>query len=331
MTKDLILVTGGAGFIGSNILAGLEADGWRLAALDHAPSPEKARNYAKRKALRFLLPHELQDFLQQERGTLAAIVHMGAISDTTASDAALIEKTNVTLSQELWAFAAEVQVPFIYASSASTYGDGAEGFEDSNELSYLERLKPLNLYGRSKHRFDLWAIGETLAGRRRPLQWAGLKFFNVYGPNEWHKGPQQSVAAQLFRQLSEKGSMRLFQSHREGYEHGGQKRDFVWVGDCVAVVRWLLQNPGAQGLFNVGSGKAESFKSVAEAVAAALGQPAKIDYIPMPEALRQHYQYFTEAPLGRLRAAGFSAATAALSQGVASYVTDFLAKEDPYL
>ena len=330
--RDIIVVTGGAGFIGSNILAGLEARGGaRLVCCDVFGDGAKWRNVAKRRLHDVLPPSRLESWLASPEGRdVRAIVHMGAISDTTARDVDLVLAQNFSFSRMLWDWCARNQAQLVYASSAATYGDGSQGFDDDASPEALARLRPMNPYGWSKHLFDRFAAGEAAAGRPRPPQWAGLKFFNVYGPNEYHKGPQRSVAHQVHPVALRGETFQLFKSHRPDYADGGQLRDFVWVGDCVEVALWLLDTPSASGLFNVGSGKARSFLDLVRAVYAANGRAAAISFRDMPGELRAHYQYFTEARLGRLRAAGYARPFTALEEGVASYVRDFLLAPDPH-
>ena len=326
----MILVTGGAGFIGSNIAAALAARGERVVVCDRLGTADKWRNVAKAELEDIVAPQDLPAFLADAGTALRAVVHMGAISDTTERDADALAANNFKLSQTLWATCAEHNKQFIYASSAATYGDGAHGFDDDASIEYLSRLRPLNGYGWSKHAFDRWVARRLADGGPVPLQWAGLKFFNVYGPNEYHKGAQASVAYHLFRQLSEGKPARLFQSHNPDYADGGQLRDFIWVGDCVEAVLWLLENRRVNGLFNVGTGKARSFADLARAVFAALGRPENIQYVPTPEEIRPNYQYFTEARMDRLRDAGFERPFTELEDGVRRYVADFLIQPDPY-
>ncbi|HKY94706.1 MAG TPA: ADP-glyceromanno-heptose 6-epimerase [Kiloniellales bacterium] len=326
----MYLVTGGAGFIGSNIVAALAARGERVAVCDWLGQDEKWRNLARHEIAEIIRPDDLGPWLQGRRG-LKALVHMGAISSTTERDADLIAATNVALPQRLFAWCAEQRVPFLYASSAATYGDGSAGFDDDGSPRALARLKPLNAYGWSKHLFDRWVARQMAGSQVAPPQWAGLKFFNVYGPNEYHKGAMRSVALQLFQQMSAGEPATLFRSHRPDYPDGGQQRDFVHVEDCTALVLWLLENPQVSGLFNCGTGRAESFLAVARAVSAALGRPENVRFIDTPEPIRAKYQYFTEAKLDRLRAAGYERPFAPVAEGVAAYVTDHLLREDPYL
>jgi ADP-L-glycero-D-manno-heptose 6-epimerase len=255
---------------------------------------------------------------------------MGAISATTETDADLIVHTNFTLSQRLWAWCAAHGARFLYASSAATYGGGEAGFDDEFSIEALRRLRPLNAYGWSKHLFDR-RVARLLAGNAaRPPQWVGAKFFNVYGPNEYHKGPMKSVVAQLFPRAREGEPAALFRSHRPGVPDGGQQRDFVHVDDVVDMLLFLYDRPAVSGLFNMGSGRARSFKDLAEAVYRALGREPRIEYVDTPEAIRAKYQYFTEANLARLRAAGYDRSTTPLEDGVARYVQQFLATDDPY-
>lgn len=326
----MILVTGGAGFIGSNLVAALTEGGARVVVCDHLGQGGKWRNLAKHELEDFVAPDNLSGYLTKRGPLLKAVVHLGAISDTTATDLDLLVANNFKLSEQLWDWCAGQQKPFIYASSAATYGDGSSGFDDDMSAAYQARLRPLNAYGWSKQLFDRWVARRLVDEGPRPPQWAGLKFFNVYGPNEYHKGPQASVAYHLYRQISEGGPARLFQSHRPDIPDGGQKRDFVWVGDCVEVMLWLLENPEVSGLFNIGSGQARSFAELASALFAALGIPENIDFIPTPEAIRDNYQYFTEAKMERLAAAGCQGRFTTLEEGVERYVKDYLAQEDPY-
>ncbi len=326
----MILVTGGAGFIGSNLVAALGERGTPVIVCDRLGEGDQWRNLAKHELEDFVPADELRDFLRSRGPTLSAVVHLAATSQTTASDADQLVVNNFKLSQWLWEWCAGARKPFIYASSAATYGDGAAGFEDDMSASYLARLAPLNPYAWSKHLFDRWAARRLVSEGLRPPQWAGLKLFNVYGPNEYHKGAQASVAWQLYQQISQGKPAKLFKSHHPDYPDGGQKRDFVWVGDCVEVMLWLLDNPEVSGLFNLGSGRARSFAELAGAVFAALDQPEQIKYVVTPKALRERYQYFTEAKMNRLTEAGYQAPFTPLEHGVAHYLRDYLATADPY-
>jgi ADP-L-glycero-D-manno-heptose 6-epimerase len=313
----MILVTGGAGFIGSNLVHALNARGEEVVVVDRLGQDDKWRNLEGAVLAGLLPPERVEDALALRP---RAILHMGAISETTATDADLVAATNLALPLRLWDWCAAAGVPFIYASSAATYGDGAQGFADEETPEALARLRPLNLYGWSKHAFDLRVAQMRQLGRPAPPQWAGLKFFNVYGPREGHKGRMASVALHKFREVAAGGPARLFASDREGIADGGQMRDFVHVEDCVRVMLWLLDNPGVSGLFNCGSGTARSFADLARAVFAALGQAPRIEFFPMPEDLRGRYQYFTEAPMAKLRQAGYPHAPTSLEDGVRAYV-----------
>jgi ADP-L-glycero-D-manno-heptose 6-epimerase len=274
-------------------------------------------------------PEELIEWLEENGSSVSCIFHMGASSSTVEGDVDFILENNFTLSMKLWYWCAENDVRLIYASSAATYGDGQLGFEDDNDPTALSALRPLNPYGWSKQLFDANAVRLAEEGAAPP-QWAGLKFFNVYGPNEYHKGGQRSVAHQLFEQIRDQGRVRLFKSHHPDYPDGGQMRDFVWIGDCVDAMLFLHDNAGVSGVFNCGSGTARSFKDLAEAAFAAMETEPAIDYIDMPEGIRRHYQYFTEAKMDRLREAGFDRSATSLEDGVAAYLRGYLMTDDPY-
>ena len=259
-----------------------------------------------------------------------AVVHMGAISSTTETDVDLIVRENYSLSRSLWDFAARGGVRFIYASSAATYGDGAAGFDDDASRAALAKLRPLNPYGWSKQLFDRFVAREIANGRPQPPQWAGLKFFNVYGPNEYHKGSMKSVVAQIFPRAAVGETVTLFRSHNAKYADGGQMRDFIYVRDCADVVAWLLKTPRAGVLFNLGSGQARTFLDLARAVFAALNRKPDIAYVDTPLEIRDKYQYFTEARMERLRAAGYASAFTSLEDGVGDYVQRYLSASDQY-
>jgi ADP-L-glycero-D-manno-heptose 6-epimerase len=331
MTKRSILVTGGAGFIGSNLVAGLTAAGeYDIAVCDRlgAADDGKWRNLSKHPIADFIAPEAMFDWLAAHAGEVEAVIHMGAISSTTEPDADLIVHTNFTLSKDVWTWCAANGARLIYASSAATYGDGAQGFKDDDDLQSLARLRPLNAYGWSKALFDLYARRQADRGFAPP-QWAGLKFFNVYGPNEYHKGGMKSVLAQIWPTARTGRTVTLFKSHHPEYPDGGQLRDFVYVKDVERVAAWLLAHPKVSGVFNLGSGEARSFKDLAEATFRAAGHAPKIAYVDTPETIRAGYQYFTEADMNRLRAAGYDQPSVNLDEGVADYVA-YLAKDDPY-
>ncbi len=326
----MILVTGGAGFIGSNIVAALAEKGEEVAVCDRFGADDKWRNLAKHELAEIIAPEQVIDWLNGHVTRVTAVLHMGAISSTTETAVDLIVENNVRFSQALWTWCAQHGNPFIYASSAATYGDGSAGFDDEWSPEALARLRPLNAYGWSKHMFDRRVARLITQRMPSPPHWAGLKFFNVYGPNEYHKGNMKSVLAQNFAAIQAGQPIRLFRSYRDDYADGGQLRDFVAVEDCVAVVLWLLDHPRVNGLFNLGTGKARSWRDLANATFAALGRPPQIEFIDMPESLRPKYQYFTEAKMSRLVDAGYTDGFASLEEGVARYVQRYLGTADPY-
>lgn len=332
----MYVVTGGAGFIGSNIVWALEqrakARGHprRIVVVDRLRDAMKWKNIAKRELYEIIAPEELFDFLELNASTVDAIFHMGAISSTTETDVDKIVLNNFRLSVDLWKWCTNHHVRFIYASSAATYGGGENGFVDDTNLDALAKLQPLNPYGWSKHVFDRRMMRALASGEAHPPQWAGLKFFNVYGPNEYHKGSMQSVVSHVFPVADRGETAKLFKSHHPDYEDGGQMRDFIHVDDCIKVMMWLLDHERVSGLFNCGTGQARPFKDLAAAVYGALGMDAKIEYVPTPEHLREKYQYFTEADMSKLRKAGYTADFMSLEDGVRAYVHDYLFTDDPF-
>ena len=327
----MIVITGGAGFIGSNLTAALAERGAEpVVVCDRPGGDDKGRNLAKHEVAETVTPEALPGFLAARGAAVEAIFHMGAISSTTETDADLMMTENFGASLALWRWCAAHDARLIYASSAATYGDGAQGFDDDGAPEALAKLRPLNLYGRSKHLFDRRVARLVADGAPRPRQWAGLKFFNVYGPNEYHKGAMQSLVAKNHAKAARGETVTLFKSHHPDYAHGGQSRDFISVRDCVAVMLWLYDNPGVNGLFNLGTGQAHSFADLMAALFSALGREAAVDYVDTPANIRGNYQYFTQAEMGRLRAAGYDAPFLSLEDGVADYVTNYLSKDDPY-
>jgi ADP-L-glycero-D-manno-heptose 6-epimerase len=326
----MIMVTGGAGFIGSNLQAALAARGQETVVVDWLGSGGKWRNLAAHPPDRVILPEGLDAFLAADP-PIEAVVHLGAISETTAVDADLTWHTNVELSLHLWDWCTARGVRLIYASSAATYGDGALGFEDDGSVAHLSKLRPLNLYGWTKNAFDLRVARLVRAGAGRPPQWAGLKFFNVYGPNEYHKGSMVSVVKVKHDEVAAGKPARLFKADQPGMADGDQRRDFIWVGDVVDVMLWLLDTPAISGLFNVGTGQARSYLDLAHAVCDAAGAPRQVAFIDLPDKLRGQYQSFTQASTDRLRAAGYAGQFTPLEEGIRRYVQDYLAKPDPYL
>lgn len=332
MTPRMIVVTGGAGFIGSNIVARLTAEtAYDVVVCDRLETADLAKwkNLAKHAIADFWSPEELFEQLERHAERIEAVVHMGAISSTTEADADLILRTNFTLSRDLWDWCAIRGSRMIYASSAATYGDGETGFNDDDDADSLSQLRPLNAYGYSKMLFDQYAVRQADRGQA-PAQWAGLKFFNVYGPNEGHKGGMKSVVAQIWPKVAAGETVTLFRSHNPNYSDGGQMRDFVYVDDVVDIIEFLLQSPQVSGIYNAGSGQARSFADLARATFDAAGKTPSIDYFDTPLSIRDRYQYFTEARMDRIRAAGFEGQSTPLEEGVRRYVQDFLATADPY-
>jgi len=327
----MYIVTGGAGFIGSNIVWALEQRGYsKIVVVDRMRDGQKWKNIAKRELYDVVHPDDLPEFMEDNKTNIEAIFHMGAISSTTETDVDKIMDNNFRLSMDLWKWCIAHHVRYIYASSAATYGGGENGFVDNASIDALAPLTPLNPYGWSKQLFDRCVARSLANNEPHPPQWAGLKFFNVYGPNEYHKGSMQSVVSHVFPVATKGETAKLFQSHHPDYEDGGQLRDFVSVDDCVDVMMWLLDNPRVSGLFNCGTGQARPFKDLAAAVYTALGQEPQIEYVPTPEHLRGKYQYYTQADMSKLRAAGYDRPFISLEEGVRRYVQDFLFTDDPY-
>lgn len=314
MAEKRIIVTGGAGFIGSCSLWKLNREGIdNIIVVDNLGTSEKWRNLVGKKFADYVQKDDFLPLLLAGKfGGIRAIAHLGACSSTTCADAPYLIRNNYEYSKTLAGWARSHGARFVYASSAATYGDGDEGYDDSVEM--LDRLKPLNMYGYSKHLFDLWMLRN---GFLRAA--AGIKFFNVFGPNEYHKGEMMSVICKRFRDVRDRGAIGLFKSYRTGYADGGQKRDFIYVKDAVEAVFFLLTHPAANGIFNLGSGAARSWNDLASAMFAAVGKPPRIDYIDMPEEIRPKYQYFTEAKMDRLRRAGFDRPAASLEEAVKDY------------
>lgn len=330
----MIIVTGGTGFIGSNLVAGLEqaAPHEPIVLCDWLGNENKWRNISKRLIHSVIAPEQLFDYLNTHASQVKCIFHMGAISSTMETDGEKVYVNNVRLTQDVWEWCAKHHVRLIYASSAATYGDGSHGFDDLEDDAHLAKLHPLNLYAWSKHLFDRWlGLQRRLRPQLSPPQCVGLKFFNVYGPNEYHKGNQRSVIHQIYPLAAKGEAFELFKSHRPDYADGGQLRDFIWVGDVVHVMLWLYKQPQVNGLFNVGTGKARSFADLATAVYRAAGKTPNVRYRDMPEQIRDKYQYFTEARMDKLHAAGYDKPFMSLEDGIAAYVKNYLMKDDPYL
>jgi ADP-L-glycero-D-manno-heptose 6-epimerase len=320
-----LLVTGAAGFIGARFVESCNARGTPLVSVDLTSHFETRGELSGLRFGRIVDRGELFAWLRRERPEIAAVVHLGACSSTTETRIELLDELNVEYSKRLWTFACETRTPMVWASSAATYGDGRQGFEDDE--SRMTKLEPLNPYGRSKLAFDLWVLEQEREGRTPP-SWAGFKFFNVYGFGERHKGAQASVVVHAFDQITSAGRVRLFRSARPDVADGEQRRDFVYVEDVVDVLHFALAAPIARGIFNLGTGHARSFRDLARAVFAALGRPERIEWVPTPEALRANYQYFTEARMERLRAEGWDAPPTPLEEGVRRTVRRLLAARE---
>lgn len=334
----MIIITGGAGFIGSNLIAGLERLGVRdIVVCDTLGDDDKWRNLAKREFRDFVCPENLFYFLEENEDKIEMIYHLGAISETTENDADLVIHNNFVLSRELWKWCANKDKRFVYASSYSVYGDGETeiAFKDDDSPDALKKLVPMNSYGWSKLLFDKRVARlkeiEGEHGESLPKQWAGLRFFNVYGPNEYHKIENSSVATQLYPQISANAAAKLFKSYHPNYKDGEQVRDFVWIGDCIDVLLWFYQNPDKRGLFNVGTGQGRSFNDLAKALFDATGKISKIAYVDMPEGLKEAYQYYTQADVSKLREAGYTKEFTSLEEGIKLYVKEYISKADKYL
>lgn len=327
----MYIVTGAAGFIGSNIVADLEASGLGpITVVDWFGRGDKWRNLAKRHIAAYVSPEGLPDYLRSIKGDVKAVIHMGAISATTEADVDRLIELNINYSVMLWDWCAERGVPFIYASSAATYGGIEEGFDDDEAASARAALAPLNAYGWSKKTTDDIFVERVARGENAPPQWAGLKFFNVYGPNEYHKDDMRSVACKLFDVVQATNEVSLFKSYRPDIEHGEQRRDFVYVKDCTSFILWLLNNHKYSGIFNCGSGKARSFADIVHVMGDLLGKKLNINFIEMPEAIRGKYQYFTEANMSKVASIGYNGPQSSLEEGLDDYINSYLSREDRY-
>lgn len=321
----MVLVTGSAGFIGSAIVWGLNEAGIEDIILsDKLHKKDKWKNIVKRDIYDWVDRDELFEYLEEKDEKLEAIIHMGACSATTEKDGDFLMKNNFEYTKKLWEYSVKKNIKFIYASSAATYGSGEKGYDDKKDI---KGLLPLNKYGYSKHLFDLWAKKQ----KSQPKKWLGLKFFNVYGPNEYHKNRMASVIYHTFNKVNETGGMQLFKSHKKGYENGEQLRDFVYIKDIVDVIVFFIQNETKSGIINLGTGKARSFNDLAKATMVAMGKEPKIEYIDMPLDIRNKYQYFTEAKMEKLREFGYKKEFYSLEEGITDYVKKYLMKEDRYL
>ncbi len=322
--QSQIVITGAAGFIGSCLAGFLNSQGYtNLILVDDFSSADKEANLTGKD---FSLKIEREDFftwLQQDTIAIEFIFHIGARTDTTEFDYSIHEHLNVEYSKNIWNYCVENNVPLVYASSAATYGMGELGFQDSHEI--IEDLKPLNPYGISKNEFDKWAVKQ----QKYPPAWAGLKFFNVYGPNEYHKGRMASVIFHSYNQIMKNGFVKLFKSHKEGFKNGEQLRDFVYVKDVLKVCFWFMEHCIKQGgfqfgIYNLGTGVARSFNDLVKATYAGIDREPEIRYIDMPEDIRETYQYYTQADMQKLRSAGYSQKFYSLEEGVDNYVRNYL-------
>ena len=326
--NSVILVTGAAGFIGSCMVGYLNRKGYHnIIIVDEFGNENKKNNYENKKIIARVDRNELFDWLSNHPMHIDFIFHLGARTDTTEFDYSLLEKLNVDYSKKIWNHCVEKNIPLIYASSAATYGGGELAYKDDHELPY--KLDPLNPYGRSKNEFDKWAIErsqESVVGSQKsaPPFWAGLKFFNVYGPNEYHKGRMASVMFHSFNQIQSTGKVKLFKSHNPQYKDGEQLRDFVYVKDVVEICYWLMNERPGSGLYNLGTGKARTFKDLVMAIFKSLGKEPVIEYIDTPIDIRNKYQYFTEADMTKLQHAGYKEEFYSLEEGIETYVKNFL-------
>jgi len=318
--KEYIVVTGAAGFIGSCLTGYLNAQGYTdLILVDEFGRSDKAPNLADKQFACKVEREGFFEWLEVQKPAIGFVFHIGARTDTTEFNYAIHEHLNVAYSKKVWEYCTAHEIPLVYASSAATYGSGEKGYDDDHAL--IPSLEPLNAYGVSKNEFDKWALLQ----KGHPPFWAGLKFFNVYGPNEYHKARMASVIFHSYNQIQKDGVVKLFKSHRPDYKDGQQLRDFVYVKDVLSVCFWLMEHKPASGIYNLGTGQARSFEDLVKATYAGLDRPANIRYIDMPEDIRDKYQYFTEANMRKLREAGYVKPFHSLEQGVDDYVRNYLA------
>lgn len=318
-TKNTIAVTGAAGFIGSYLIGFLNQAGFEnLILVDDFSDDRKVHNLQGKKLLQKVHREQFFEWVKLHKGAIQHVFHLGARTDTTEMDYEVHKKWNLDYSKQIWEWCVREEIPLLYASSAATYGNGDKGYSDNHNI--VPHLQPLNPYGVSKNEFDAWALEQ----KTMPPFWAGVKFFNVYGPNEYHKGRMASVIFHAFQQLKETGTIRLFRSHHPDYTDGGQMRDFVYVQDVVQMCVWLIQQQPENGLYNIGSGTARTFNDLAKAVFHTLKLPESIIYIDTPEDIRSKYQYFTEADMHKLRNAGYDTPVYSLEDGIAAYLQDYL-------
>jgi ADP-L-glycero-D-manno-heptose 6-epimerase len=315
----MIIVTGAAGFIGSCLVSGLNAVGLKdIVVVDDFFNKEKEGNLYGKSIMAKVTRTEFHAWLHNFGSEVEFIFHLGARTDTTEFDKKIFDELNLEYSKKVWALCVEHNIPLVYASSAATYGMGEHGYRDSHDLPKM--LKPLNPYGDSKNDFDIWALEQ----QKKPPFWAGLKFFNVYGPNEYHKGRMASVVFHAFNQITESGQLRLFRSHNPNYKDGEQMRDFVYVKDVVKVCLFFVDKRPESGIYNLGTGRARSFLDLAKSTFAALGMRENIEFIDTPVDIRDKYQYFTQADISKLRSAGYKEEFTTLEDGISDYVKNYL-------
>lgn len=316
----MIAVTGAAGFIGSAMTAQLQLAGYNnILAVDDFTKVSKAGNLSGRANLELKDRSEFPDWLNESGNEVHAVFHLGARTDTTEFDESIFDELNFRYSQKVWNACVKHRIPLFYASSAATYGNGSLGFSD--DIKLIPKLQPLNPYGWSKQKFDLWVLEQE----NSPPRWAGFKFFNVYGPNEYHKGRMASVILHAFRQIFETGRMKLFRSHHQDFKDGEQKRDFIYVKDVVQVLQWFLDNNAPSDIYNLGTGQARTFMDLTKATFRAMEKPPQIEFIDTPEDIRNNYQYYTEADMQKLKTqASYSKSFTPLEKGVEGYVTNYL-------
>lgn len=319
----MIVVTGAAGFIGSCLVRKLNQENFKaIVAVDSFQDPVRNKNLEGLQLKEKVSIEGLLDWLDANQELVEFVFHIGAITDTSEFDKDKLNRYNTQYTKDLWTRCIRYQIPLVYASSAATYGLGELGYADDESL--IPRLKPLNPYGQSKQDFDVWALQQN----EKPFFWAGLKFFNVYGPNEYHKGRMASVIWHAYNQILKTGTMKLFRSHHPDYRDGEQMRDFVYVLDVVDVCYWLMHHRKNSGIYNLGSGKARTFLDLVRAVFRAMGKPERIEFIDTPTDIRDKYQYFTEATMDKLKSIGYTKAFHSLEEGATDYVKNYLMKRD---
>jgi ADP-L-glycero-D-manno-heptose 6-epimerase len=334
--QGAIIVTGAAGFIGSCMVQYLNDNGYEnLLLVDDFGFEEKRKNWESKSYINIIERYHLFDWLATHQPAISMVIHLGARTDTTEFNYAIHEELNLQYSKDIWNYCTQNGIPLIYASSAATYGDGQLGYNDDHAI--IEKLQPLNPYGISKNEFDKWALQEIREQKGNPPFWAGLKFFNVYGPNEYHKGRMASVIWHAFNQIRKDGKVKLFRSHKEGFKDGEQLRDFVYVKDVMNVIDWMMDSMKngnwaveKNGIYNLGTGTARAFNDLVKATFAGLDKEANIEFIDMPEDIRDKYQYFTEANMQKIKDAGYTRSFYTLEQGVDDYVRNYLASANHF-